>query len=241
MHPLSRYSTILRTLPRALEILRSLLWVMCCTSWLVSPVWAGDSVKASKPGKSDSAFAAEGSPGEELRIYLDAYPDITSNFTQTTYARGESIAVEGRLWVSAPDKFKIETGDPVSQILVSNGKNFWNYDVELESVTVSKLDISQAPIFFLLKQETDLSQSYFVDAFSDEESRVFILTPKSEDSQLKFLNVKFVHKKLVSLLGKDNMGQSHHYVFKSLKKLHSPDQKLFTFTPPPGVDVLGED
>ena len=45
----------------------------------------------------------------------------------------------GRLWVSKPNHFRIETNSPWQQILISDGATFWNYDIDLEQLTIADL------------------------------------------------------------------------------------------------------
>lgn len=187
------------------------------------------------------ALAPE-SPSAELQRYLARYPGLAAGFVQITYDKSREIIqeVEGSLWVSTPDRFRIESGVPASQVLVSDGSRFWNYDADLEQVIISELDVSRIPILLLARHEEDIGVSYRVDSFSDESSHVFVLSPKSADSLFISLNLEFVDEKPVALLVRDNIGQTTHIVFESVESLANADDEIFSFTPPSGIDVIEE-
>lgn len=196
-------------------------------------------------GVTDDALADTGTDeaASLLQGYLSKYEHLSASFIQTTFDGDNRLVqkMEGRLWVSSPDRFRIETIAPDNQVLVSDGKQFWNYDQDLEQVIVSKLDVSSIPVLLLAKSEKDIAASYAINSFEDEESVVFVLSPFDEDSMFASLNLEFADSQLVTLLVRDKMGQATHVKFDGLKALSDPNTKLFGFKTPEGVDVIYED
>lgn len=178
-----------------------------------------------------------------LQDYLSKYKYLSASFTQTTFDRDDRVVqkMQGRLWVSSPDRFRIETVEPDKQILVSDGKQFWNYDVDLEQVIVSKLDASRIPVLLLAKSEKEITDSYAVNGFNDETSAIFVLSPRDENSMFASLNIEFVDSQLAALMVRDKMGQATHVRFDDLKAPGDSQGNIFNFDAPDDVDVIYED
>ncbi|WP_100551273.1 outer membrane lipoprotein chaperone LolA [Caedibacter taeniospiralis] len=145
----------------------------------------------------------------------------------------------GELWMSKPSFFKWQILVPQKQMLLSNGQKLWNYDEELEQVTVSDVpkNISQAPYLLLLTGDSKvLSQLFSIDELSSHRYR---LTPKVEDQSLiKYIDMDFVNDTPSAMLIQTEVGQSTQIEFYNTSTKPIPAD-TYQFTPPDGVDVLG--
>ncbi|MDH5736668.1 MAG: outer membrane lipoprotein chaperone LolA [Gammaproteobacteria bacterium] len=168
------------------------------------------------------------------------YHQFQGQFTQTTInAQGGIIeTTTGELWLASPDRFRIETREPLSQTLVSDGHALWNYDIDLEQVIISQLDRATIPVLLLAQNDQEIEQSYETGYFEDEQSEVFVLAPKAADSLYKTLSIEFSGNRLTALLIRDGMGQATQIVFDEINNRDAIDPERFTFTVPPGVEVI---
>lgn len=145
----------------------------------------------------------------------------------------------GELWVSKPSFFKWQVQSPQKQMLLSNGQKLWNYDEDLEQVTISEVpkNISQAPYLLLLTGDSKVLQKLF--SISQNGEHTYRLTPKVNDQSLiKYIDITFAGNTPKSMLIQTEVGQSTHIEFYNISTAKIPT-KTYDFTPPKGVDVLG--
>ena len=126
---------------------------------------------ASDDGAS-SASTSEGNVSElttsdvggELQRQLSDISSMKANFLQTTFDTNDQIVQksEGRLWLGGNAKFRIETNIPFEQTLVSDGRSFWTYDIDLQQVVIKPLetDIQKVPILLFGNQNQELLSNY---------------------------------------------------------------------------------
>ncbi|WP_119328706.1 outer membrane lipoprotein chaperone LolA [Cysteiniphilum halobium] len=145
----------------------------------------------------------------------------------------------GELWVSKPSFFKWQVESPQKQMLLSNGQKLWNYDEDLEQVTISEVpkNISQAPYLLLLTGDSKILQKLF--SMTQNGKHTYRLTPKVNDQSLiKYIDITFAGDTPKSMLIQTEVGQSTHIEFYDISTAKIPT-KTYDFTPPKGVDVLG--
>ena len=145
----------------------------------------------------------------------------------------------GELWISKPSFFKWQVASPQKQMLLSNGQKLWNYDEDLEQVTISEVpkNISQAPYLLLLTGDSKVLQKLFSITQNGEQS--YRLTPEVDDQSLiKYIDITFVGDTPKSILIQTEVGQSTLIEFYDISTSKIP-KKTYDFTPPKGVDILG--
>ena len=67
-----------------------------------------------------------------------------------------------------------------------------------------------------------------------------LLTPKSDDSSVIEVGLGFSKGLLRRIEAKDTFGNTTTFTFSKLVRNGPVDETLFNFTPPPGVDVVGD-
>ena len=206
-----------------------------CTCFLIIMmvlVFAPLSVQASE----------EPEKAEGLGDLLAQYHHFEAEFSQISYdAEGQLVeATNGRLWLSNPDRFRIESTEPSNQWLISDGEKLWNYDIDLEQVIISKLDKSNIPVLLLAKSQDEIEKAYETAYFDDEDARVYVLAPKDPDALFSTLNLTFSGKELRELMVLDGMGQSTLIVFSKIKVQREMGKDIFVLDIPEGVDVIQE-
>ncbi len=183
---------------------------------------------------------ASADPQSELGGLLSEVKSFGAEFVQTTQDRqGEVVSVsEGSLLVSTGGKFRIETAQPFSQQLISNGEDFYNYDLELEQVVVRPLvkDVGQVPILMLGNADPD----EFLDEYLvEKKTRSFVLNPKSS-GVFEYLALTFQGNTPEAITFKDSLGQTTEIQFSngSLNPSFLPD--VFEFVLPDGIDLVDD-
>ena len=193
---------------------------------------------------SNSIYAADSvntKASQTLFELINQIKSMKADFTQTLINKNQNIkqVSNGEMWISKPSNFKWETLSPNKQLLISNGNKLWNYDEDLEQVTVQPVpnDISTAPYLLLLTgTESALSKLFNVQQISEGKFR---LTPKLADqSMLSHVDMVFDDDILQSLTIQTEVGQKSTIIFSNQKMVDIP-QRAFEFIPPKGVDVLG--
>ncbi|MDF2939648.1 MAG: outer rane lipoprotein carrier protein LolA [Gammaproteobacteria bacterium] len=185
---------------------------------------------------SSTAFAAA---PVSLDSLLSNFQSLQANFTQTSQTQGQAAQqVTGTLAIQKPDRFRWEVTQPNPQLIVADGKSLWNYEEDLEQVTVNPIGqaLSSTPMLLLSGEVTQLRTLFNVQALSPYQ---YQLTPKQSDNLLKSVVIGFDQDgKLASLILTNNMGQVTQIQFSNVKLNPSLSKKLFQFSAPSGVDVL---
>ena len=202
----------------------SLLLLLCSSSF----VYSDDTVKP------DAQLLTE---------YLSATDNITSNFVQHTHDGNQSLlqTQKGRLSLSRPNKFKWESEAPYEQTLVSNGETLWQYDPDLEQVTVQKLDnrLSSTPVLLLSGNSQYVSKEYDVYSEKLQDEMHFVLIPKRNDALFDRLRLEFSEdKSLKRMVIKDEVGQKTVITLSNTQQLKTIDASVYEFTVPEGTDVI---
>ena len=169
-----------------------------------------------------------------LRAHFDQYV-----FNQTTQ---ESDVSKGMISVLSPDRFRLIYTKPYKQEYVADGKLLWSYDEDLEQVTVRKQEglLSTSPAI-VLGNPANLDKVYVVKAQGIIDNiDWFYMTPKNADSQFDHIRLGFTGGNLYVMELFDSFGQRTQLRFRELQYNPKITQADFKFTPPQGVDVIGD-
>ena len=148
---------------------------------------------------------------------------------------------QGHMWIMRPGRFRWDYETPYKQQLVADGERLWSYDEELEQVTVQPAtEVLTSTPAMLLSGDQPLELLFTIEETSAQagEQRV-TLTPKSDDSNVTRLHVHFSGKLLTRIDAEDSFGNTTQFSFTHLERNPELDEKLFSFTPPAGADIIG--
>tara|TARA_E500000331_G_scaffold333220_1_gene357225 strand:+ start:543 stop:1184 length:642 start_codon:yes stop_codon:yes gene_type:complete len=175
-----------------------------------------------------------------LEEKLSGLASITTQFRQQT-SRDREVH-HGRLWVKKPNKFRYETTSPWQQSLVSNGQIFWNYDTDLEQLTIDNLahDPAKFPILLLSGQSDQIAELYEVEAYADEKYHVYHLSPKTENHYFASVSLVFLEDKPSSIVIRDAMGRFTEITFTETEVNTGLSDEVFEFSAPDGVDIVDQ-
>lgn len=187
--------------------------------------------------------------GDELKALLEPVTSMKATFKQTvTNEKGIILqSTQGLLWLQKPRQFRWEIKGRDARLIVSDGKKIWDYDEDLEQVSIRSLskDEHKLPIFFLSGDVETLEQDFEIKNCTPERDTCFELIPKespSKDEQsgiFQSIQLKFKNRVLVSLETVDQLGQRTVFSFKEVQTNVAIPVTQFQFVPPKGVDVIG--
>lgn len=192
-------------------------------------------------------YSAASQAGEAVLLlenFLTKTQTIQAEFKQKLLdARGVLLQQsEGIFKLKRPGKFSWDYSLPYPQKIISNGKKIWIYDEELEQVSIKKYSqmLAGSPVI-LLDQKKDLREDFDVADKGFNNNQYWAeLTPKAVDKEFKKIEVGMVESGLRTMRLYDGFDQITIIEFNNLKTNVSLDDKLFTFTPPRGADVVGD-
>ena len=174
--------------------------------------------------------------------YLKNLTTVQAHFTQDLIsAQGKMLEhSEGVMSLARPGRFRWDYVKPAS-LIVSDGQMLWLYDPELAQVTQRKVSqtLSQTPAL-LLAGTAAVHDGYQVrDGGSAENLSWVVLTPKQASSDFSELRLGFTGNDLARMEFKSTLNQTTKILFQRIERNLHLDASLFSFTPPPGVDVVG--
>jgi len=186
----------------------------------------------------------------ELEGYLGGLKSFQGRFQQTLRDSNARVRqeVSGQLFIQKPGKFRWEYAKPDEQLIVSDGRNLWLYDADLEQVTVKPLDASLATTpALLLAGQAGIAESFAVGTpVTKDGLKWFELVPLRQDTDFTQLRLGFAagasggkSLELSAMELKDKLNQHTSIRFSQTKRNTSLAGTLFSFTPPKGVDVIG--
>lgn len=191
------------------------------------------------------AFEAQAGAIEKLQTFVAATRSAQANFTQEVRDKnGKRIqSASGTMQFERPGKFRWVYKKPYEQIMVGDGKKFWMYDVDLNQVTVKKLDaaLGSSPAA-LLSGSNEIERDFVLKDTDAREGLEWLQAiPKSAESSFQKILMAFNAKsELVVMELHDAFGHQTVLHFSELKNNPSLGAQQFKFVPPKGADVLGE-
>ncbi|MBM0106418.1 outer membrane lipoprotein chaperone LolA [Steroidobacter sp. S1-65] len=181
---------------------------------------------------------------QKVEGFLQGLQSLQAQFKQTLNDRN-GLTIEqasGTLAIRRPDRFRWDYREPNEQVIVADGSRIWLYDADLEQVTVRKLDdtLSATPAM-LLSGQGNLQDNFTVIQTSQESGLFWVrMEPKRDDTDFKWVRLGFDGATLRFMQLADKLGQTTSLEFSQLERNPALDPSRFTFTVPPGADVIGD-
>jgi len=190
------------------------------------------------------AQAAEPAGTDSLRQFFANVKTINARFSQVVLDEALNTIQEssGTLWIDRPDKFRWDYDSPFKQEIVSDGEKIWVYDKDLEQVTVRPLagGLGYTPAV-LLAGRGRLEDNFVVKPLGQQGDLEWAqLIPKNKDGGFESVRIGFEQGQLRVLEMVDGFGNTTRVTLKAAKENVKIDPAKFQFTPPKGVDVVGE-
>lgn len=192
---------------------------------------------------STAGADSDGAALERVQRYVAALDTLRAEFTQELRDAAGTVREEadGVLMLAKPGRFRWDYRNPSEQLLVSDGRTVWLYDVELEQVTVRAAgqSLSTTPAM-LLSGTGRVEDSFSVSDDGAADGLDWVrLVPKLDDTDFRMVRLGFSGTELARMELSDRLGQVTRIEFSRIERNPVLEPGLFTFTPPPGVDVVG--
>jgi outer membrane lipoprotein carrier protein len=189
------------------------------------------------------AAGAFASPTTEVEKYLNGLATWSADFSQTIDdGHGKVVrSAAGKLSLQKPGKFRWDYSQPSEQLILADGKQIWFYDKDLQQANVRDMDASLANTpAVLLSGAGSLSSQFDVTSLPPSDGlEWYQLIPKHADTDFQLVRIGFRHGDLASMFLADKLNQITQLTFSNPSRNAKFAADLFTFVPPPGVDVIG--
>lgn len=196
--------------------------------------------------------------------YFKNFQTLEANFTQEVITKDRKDTTSGQLIIdkkldresagngttqgnqgnSGKNKgpqFLFDYTKPYHQMLISNGSQFWFYDVDLMQVIIKPIkDVIENPVLQILLSDQSLDKNFDIKTVRDR--REYLLTPKMQNSDLQITDIQviFANRKIYSFKVEDITGQTISFVVRRVEENKTIDPSVFDFKIPQGVDVIDE-
>lgn len=150
--------------------------------------------------------------------------------------------VEGTMQLQRPNKFRWDYKKPYEQEIISDGKDVFLYDVDLEQVTIRALSqtLGTSPAS-LLAGGAEVEKSFKLKNVNRGDGLDWVeALPKNDDSGFDRIMLGFKGKDLNKMEMYDSFKNITLISFTSVERNPSLQTSSFLFTTPEGVDVVGE-
>jgi outer membrane lipoprotein carrier protein len=128
------------------------------------------------------------------------------------------------------------------QLMVSDGRNLWFFDRDLEQVTVKPVDaaLSATPAM-LLSGTVDVRKNFTLTLAGQRDGLDWVLVePHGTDADFKDALFGFANGDLKRMILEDKLGQTATIMFDHIERNVPVTPQETSFTPPKGADVIGK-
>lgn len=182
---------------------------------------------------------------DKLKSFITSTHSAQANFTQEVRDKsGKRIqSASGTMQFVRPGKFRWVYQKPFEQLIVGDGEKFWLHDVELNQVTVKKIDaaLGSSPAA-LLSGSNEIERDFQLKDIGTKDNLEWLqATPRAQDTSFEKVLMAFnAQSELMVMELQDVFGHTTVLRFSKLKRNPQLSPQLFKFVPPKGADVLGE-
>lgn len=211
--------------------------IRTCLAVSLLVAWTG--LPADAPRAADEADVAL------LESFLSDVQTMSARFEQSLVGADDSVVEtsRGTLVIRRPDEFRWHYTEPYEQILVADGVNLWNYDVDLAQVTVKPQSemLADTPATLLGGDRSVLDEFDVVDSETDTRGTVWLtLVPHDRENGFERMRLGFDDGVLQRMVFEDNLEQSTLIALLDLALNEPVDDSDFDFEPPADADLVGE-
>lgn len=189
-----------------------------------------------------SAFAGA---RDDLDAFTKGLKGLDGQFTQQVYnSQGKLTETSsGEVQLSVPRLFRWEYVKPYPQVIVADGEKVWIHDPDLAQVTVRPQGVEEqsSPLAALI-EPAKLDAMFVVEEAGNAGGLEWLgLTPKKDqETSFERARLGFDNGVLVKMEVVDLIGQRTVIEFRGWERNPGFAVGTFKYTPPKGVDVIGE-
>jgi outer membrane lipoprotein carrier protein len=189
---------------------------------------------------SGEVFCSEqSSPETRLVHILDSFQTLHAEFK---HQAAPSEVQTGEIWLRKPGLFRVETGAPISQTIVSDGVSVWTHDRDLEQVIISPLNtrVDEMPILLFSGEPEAISQNYIIEFFESEQIQHFLLTPIDNTNLITKLVLSFQDNLPVSISVESAMQKRTTIKLSNVDESVDVTESMFVLEVPEFADVIDD-
>lgn len=212
------------------------------TTCLVSLVFAAPVTLIAAEPNVDEQDALYLRGADALKKFNEATETLTGGFTQVVSKQGATPETSsGSFRLKRPGRFTWTYEYPYEQQLVADGVNLWDYDVDLDQITVRDQSeaLAQSPAMILSGGVDPLSEFDYQGSLESNDLLWVQLAAKEDNGDFGVLRLGFRDGQLAAMMLGDDLQQTTEIQFDDVIRNAPLDDALFEFTPPDGVDVYG--
>ena len=195
-----------------------------------------------------TAFANTAIAGarDDLNAFTKGLKGLDGQFAQQVFdAKGKlKESSSGKVALSAPRLFRWEYVKPYPQLIVADGKTVWVYDPDLQQVTRRPQGVEEqnSPLSALIDPGKLDAQFVVKEDGTSAGLDWLVLAPKGNagDASFRSARLGFADNALTKMQVVDALGQRTEINFSGWKRNPAFPASTFRYTPPKGVDVIGE-
>lgn len=189
-----------------------------------------------------SAEATSSTAREQLKAFVSQVQSASGDFSQYTVGpQGQTKPAQtGKFLFMRPGRFKWDVLRPYAQQIVSDGKQIYQFDPDLNQVTVRKVDqaLGASPAAILFGSGS-LEQSFEVTALPNKEAMSWLRAkPRQPDAGFVHLELGFKDGLPQRIVLLDGFGQVTHVQLSGFIRNPGLSTSNFDFVPPKGADVV---
>ncbi len=172
---------------------------------------------------------------------------LQAEFTEVYRGAGADRTESGTLWLKKPGKMRWEYRSPRDKLFLSDGKDAWFYvpgDKQARKTPVRKLEDLRSPLGFLLgktKLEKELQGLGFAPDIAPMDPGNVMLrgVPRAMADRVNQILLEVTPQNRIARIQIDDAdGSTTEYRFSQPKEDLDIADKLFRFSPPPGVETI---
>ena len=191
----------------------------------------------SMPGSAAEARA-------QLELFLRDLNSMSAQFKQRVLDENGKLVEHssGKFFLQRPGKFRWSYEQPYVQEIIGTSDRVWLYDSDLEQVSIKPIDdaLGNSPAL-LLVSDRPLNKLFKVRDLGEKHEMLWLeLKPLNENGAFASFRIGLSDGSLRLMELMDNFGQRTQLAFASIRRNPELKPELFTFTPPPGADVIGD-
>jgi len=181
---------------------------------------------------------------ERLSEFMTGTLTARGEFEQKIFDSNRKLLQESRgvLAFSRPGKFRWSYVKPYSQLIVGDGRKVWVYDEDLKQVTVKNLGqaLGSTPAALLAGNNEAMQSFKLSDKGVKDGVEWLEALPRDKEGGFEMVRMGFGPAGLQIMELVDSFGQTTVLKFISLERNPKLSPGLFRFSPPKGVDVIGD-
>jgi len=202
------------------------------------------SLSLTLPAAEQQDPASPGSARSQLNVFSAGLEALHARFEQQVVSTDGVVEdrSSGEVWLQRPQRFRWEYGGDFPQVVVADGERLWIYDEALEQVTVEDQSVGElASPLTLLTDPGRLDEQFAVSEAGEADGlHLLELRAHSAESDFERILLGLRDNALELMIMEDAFGLRTELRFRDVERNPTVDPGRLTFTPPEGVDVIGD-